>query len=110
MALYKCTVCNYIEEADELTGRCIKCNAPVEKFTELSEDAVEKIYASDRTNDINMEIITLCAKIVDLCDEGIELNLDPACVKGFTLANDSAWQIKQVLKAEIENHIGKGKW
>ncbi len=108
--LFKCSVCNYIHEGDEAPDVCPKCGAPKEKFVELDKEAVDKIYASDRTNDIHMEIIALTTTIQELALEGIELDLDPACVKVFKNALDESWVIKQRSKAEIEGHVGKGKW
>lgn len=108
--LFKCTVCNYIHEGDEAPDVCPKCGAPKEKFNELEEETVNKVYTSDRTNDIHMEIISLASKIQKLALEGIEINLDPPCVKLFQNALDEAWIIKQRSKAEIEGHVGKGKW
>ncbi len=108
--LFKCTVCGYIHEGEEATDFCPKCGAPKEKFVELDKEAADKIYASDRTNDIHMEIITLASKIQQLALEGIEINLDPPCVALFKNALDEAWVIKQRSKAEIAVHVGKGKW
>ena len=110
MKLWKCEVCGYICEGDEAPDKCPKCGAPKEKFTLLDEEAANKIIASDRTNDIHMEIIDLAAAIVDLAEEGIELDLDPACVKLFNQAVDEAWVIKQRSKAELAGHMAKGKW
>ena len=108
--LFKCTVCGYIHEGEEAPDFCPKCGAPKEKFVELDKEAADKIYASDRTNDIHMEIIALASKIQQLALEGIEINLDPPCVALFKNALDEAWVIKQRSKAEIAGHVGKGKW
>jgi len=89
---------------------CPKCGAPAEKFVKLTEEEEKKVLASDRTNDIHMEITALAMKIVALAEEGIKINLDPPCVSLFTKAKDEAWIIKQRSKAEIAGHIGKGKW
>ncbi len=110
MKLWKCEVCGYISEGEEAPDKCPKCGAPKEKFTLLDEEAADKIFNSDRTNDIHMEIINLAAAIIDLAEEGIELDLDPACVKAFTNASDEAWVIKQRCKAELAGHMAKGKW
>lgn len=48
--------------------------------------------------------------IEELADEGEELDLDPPCVDIFKKAQDMAWQLKQMCKAEIAGHVGKGKW
>jgi rubredoxin len=108
--LYKCSVCGYIHEGEEAPESCQKCGAPKDKFIELSAEDTEKIYKSDRTNDIHMELITLAGRIAELCKEGIMINLDPLCVSTFEKAKNEAWVIKQRSKAEIEGHMKKGKW
>ena len=108
--LFKCTVCSFIHEGENAPEICPKCGQGQEKFVELSAEEVGKVYASERTNDIHMEIITLTAEIVKLSKEGIALNLDPACVSGFTAAKNESYIMKQRSKAEIENHFKKGKW
>ncbi len=108
--LWKCTVCGMIVEGDDAPTKCPKCGAPKEKFTKLSKEEEDKIYTSERTNDIHMEMIHLCDKIVNLCKEGIDLKLDPPCVDVFSKAKDEIYIIKQRAKAEISGHISKGKW
>ncbi|CUH94730.1 hypothetical protein P22_0796 [Propionispora sp. 2/2-37] len=108
--LFKCTVCNFIWEGENPPAVCPKCGQPHEKFAELTSENADKVYKSERTNDIHAEIITLIDRIIALSREGIELDLDPACVSGFKQAISEGYIIKQRAKAEIENHIGKGKW
>lgn len=110
MKLWKCEVCGYICESAEAPDKCSKCAAPKEKFTLLDEEATNKVLTSDRTNDIHMDIINMAGAIIDLAEEGIELNLDPACVQVFTNAVNEAWVIKQRSKAELAGHMAKGKW
>lgn len=109
-SLFKCQVCGYVHEGEAAPVQCPKCGAPQEKFARLDDEAAGKIYASDRTNDIHMEIIALMSRIVELCKEGIELNLDPPCVSAFGKAKDEAWVIKQRSKAELIGHMSKGKF
>ena len=108
--LFKCAVCGYIHEGIEAPEVCPKCNLGKEKFVELTSEEAEKIYSSDRTNDIHAEIIVLASKIAKLAQEGIEINLDPKCVKGFEKAKNEAWTIKQRCKAELAGHMTNGKW
>lgn len=108
--LWKCSACGFVYEGKEAPENCSKCEAPKEKFSLLSEEDAKKIYVSDRTNDIHMEIVTLAMRIEALAKEGIELNLDPPCVQLSNKAKDEAWIIKQRSKAEIEAHLSKGKW
>jgi rubredoxin len=108
--LFKCKVCGYVHEGTDAPDMCPKCGAPKEQFVELSNEESGKIYASDRTNDIHMEIIALMGKVAVLCEEGIKINLDPPCVACFEKAKNESWVIKQRAKAEIAGHITKGKW
>lgn len=110
MKLFKCTVCGYTYEAEEAQETCLKCGAPKDKHEELSEEDAKKIYASDETNDLHMELVNLASTISDLCEAGIEINLDPGCVGVFEKAHQMAWNIKQLAKAEMETHMKKGKW
>ncbi len=109
MKLFKCSVCGYVHQGDA-PDNCPKCNATKDKFVELSAEDADKIYKSDRTNDIHMEIIKLCMKIAELSEEGIKINLDPGCVSSFQKAKYDAWVLKQIAKAELATHMGKGKW
>lgn len=108
--LFKCTICGYVSEGEAAPEKCPKCGQGADKFEELSEEAAEKIYRSDRTNAIHIEIITLAEKIIALSQEGIEDNLDPKCVGAFNHAKNEAWMIKQRSKTELAGHIGLGKW
>lgn len=108
--LWKCSVCGYTYEGGDAPESCPKCGAPREKFNLLTDEEAEKIFKSDRTNDIHMEIISLAGKIIALCEEGIKINLDPPCVSSFEKAKNELWVIKQRAKAELEGHMKKGKW
>lgn len=108
--LFKCSVCGYVHQGEDAPDICPKCGMPKDKFVELSAEDAEKIYKSDRTNDIHMELIVMADKIVKLCKEGIDINLDPPCVSAFEKARNEAWVVKQRSKAELEGHMKKGKW
>ncbi len=108
--LWKCSVCGYVYQGEDAPDACPKCGAPKDKFVELTAEEAEKIFKSDRTNDIHMEIVTLAGRIRELAQEGIELDLDPACVALFKNAVQESWVIKQRSKAEIETHMKRGKW
>lgn len=108
--LFKCSVCRFVYEGEEAPEFCPKCGAPREKFEELTEEQANKIYSSDRTNDIHMEIVQLAMRIIELAKEGIEIDLDPPCVDLFKKAIKEAWIIKQRSKAELEGHMTKGKF
>lgn len=108
--LWKCSVCGFIHEGNDAPENCPKCGNPKDKYAVMSEEDAKKVFSSDRTNDIHMEIIKLAMRIKELANEGIKINLDPTCVAAFKQAHDEAWIIKQRSKAEIAGHVGKGKW
>jgi len=108
--MVKCQVCGLVFEADHLGESCPKCNAPKEKFTELTVEEAEKSLRSTFTNQLHMKMITLCKEIDDLADLGIEDALDPACVKLFSKAKKEALLITQMARAELAGHMNKGKW
>jgi hypothetical protein len=49
-------------------------------------------------------------KLVKVCDEGIELNLDPGCVATFMKGREQCETLKNISKAEIATHVVKNKW
>lgn len=108
--LFKCGVCGFICEGEYAPEKCPKCGAPKEKFVELSSEEADKVYKSDRTNDIHLEIIALADRIAKLSIEGIKINLDPTCLTAFEKSKNDAWTIKQISKAELAGHMNKGKW
>jgi rubredoxin len=108
--LWKCSVCGFVHEGADAPDVCPKCGALKDKFVEMSQEDIEKVYKSDRTNDIHMKIINLSMEIAVLSEEGITLKLDPACVTVFEKAKQEAWVIKQRSKAELAGHMSKGKW
>lgn len=110
MKLFRCEVCGYIYESEEAIDVCPKCNAPKEKHTMLSEEEAAKVYNSDETNDIHMELVNMAMAMVNLAERGVEIDLDPTCVKVFEKTIAAAWEIKGMCKAELQGHMKKGKW
>lgn len=108
--LWKCSVCGLISEGESAPEKCPKCNVPSEKFVALSEEAAAKVYGADKTNDILMHIDKSAASLIELCNEGLEIGLDPGCIASFKGALSRAWEIKQLAKAEIAIHVAKEKF
>lgn len=55
-----------------------------------------------------MRLDALSAEILEVAKEGLDIKLDPTCVKTFECATHSAWVMKQMAKSEIESHVKKG--
>lgn len=110
MKLWKCGVCGYVHDGDEAPEACPKCGAPREKFAELDEAASGLVKKSRKTNEVHMKVASKLSKVVGLCDAGIDENLDPACVDLLTKTRKHAVESIQMVKAEIEAHMNKGKW
>ncbi len=110
MILWKCQVCGYIAEGDQAPLQCPKCGVSQDRFAAVSEEDSAKIYRSDKTNDLHMQLIRLAMKMDAIAKAGIEDNLDPGCVHVFEVAKAHAWEIKQMAKAELAGHIAKGKY
>lgn len=110
MKLFKCTVCGFVYEAEEAIDVCPKCGAPKDKHVQLTEEEASKVYDSDETNDLHMELVNLASAMIELSERGIEIDLDPTCVKVFEKTIAAAWEIKGMAKAELQGHMNKGKW
>lgn len=108
--MWKCSSCNYVWEGEEPPEKCPKCGAAREKFVELDAKAAELVERSRFTNGLHMQLYTLMEQVVDVCEDGIDDNLDPACVRIFKRAQDHAEFTQQAIKAEIQGHSNKGKW
>lgn len=108
--MWKCGVCGYIHNGEEAPEKCPKCGAPKEKFVQLTEEQAALITKSLRTNDLHMHFSHLMDKIVAICEEGIELNLDPGCVSLFKKGKEECEVLKNICKAEMATHVAKNKW
>ncbi len=107
---WKCSVCNFIFEGEEPPEKCPRCGAPKEKFKKLSEEAAQLVDRSRFTNSLHQALHDVLDSVYDLAEAGIEDNLDPACLAIFMKAKEEAQLLQQFIRAEIEVHVGKGKW
>lgn len=108
--MWKCSVCGYIHQGAEAPEKCPKCGATADKFVKLTEEQEALVAKSIRTNDLHMELCYLMDKVTKISDEGIAIDLDPGCVITFKKAKEEAAIIKNIAKAEMATHVGKGKW
>ncbi|TDA70107.1 MAG: rubredoxin [Clostridia bacterium] len=107
---WRCQVCGYVHDGEEAPEKCPKCGAGKDRFAQVAADEAGLIDRSRRTNDLHLQLSALLDKVATAAQEGIDDNLDPGCVNVFKKAAVAATEIKQMIKAEIQTHISKGKW
>lgn len=110
MKIWKCGICGYLHDGEEAPENCPKCGAPRDKFENLSQEAVELVNKSRRTNDIHLEVAVLLDRVFALSQEGSDINLDPGCKAIFEKAKAASHTLRQQIKAEVQTHMNKGKW
>jgi len=106
---WKC-VCGYIHDGDVPPTKCPKCGAPSEKFTLLDNAAAQLVERSRRTNALHCRLVDLSRKIERVCKDGIEDNLDPACVAVFRRSLEHSYEMMKMAMTEMQGHTTKGKW
>ena len=110
MGKLKCSVCNYVLDGEVAPDKCPRCGASQDKFVKLAEDKAQLVDRARCAHQLHMGLITALDQAHSIAEMGIRDNLDPACVAIFTRARNEAVLLGQFIKAEIESHIGKGKW
>jgi len=108
--MWQCSVCGYVWDGEEAPEKCPKCGAVKEKFAKVEDKAMELIERSRFTNSLHMALYSILEQVADVAEDGIDDNLDPACVKIFKKALEQAEILQQSIKAELQGHMKKGKW
>jgi predicted nucleic acid-binding Zn-ribbon protein len=108
--MWKCGVCGYVWDGEEMPDACPKCGSAKEKYVELNDKAMELVERSRFTNSLHMSLFALLDQVMDLAEDGVDDNLDPSCVKIFNQAAAQAEILQQSIKAELQSHMNKGKW
>lgn len=110
MILWRCTVCGFIHDGENPPEKCPKCGAPAEKFEKLPEEKVSLVERSRYSNLLHARLLVLADEMTAVAEKGIQDNLDPGCLDVFKKAKAAAHTIGQMVKAEIQSHMNKGKW
>lgn len=108
--MWRCGSCGYIWDGDEPPAACPKCGSAMERFAALEEKAVDLVERSRFTNNLHMALFATLEQVMEIAEDGVDDNLDPACVKIFERALEQAELLQQSIKAEIQGHVNKGKW
>lgn len=110
MDMWRCTVCGFVHDGADAPERCPKCGAPKNKFEKIEKEAAELIERSRFTNDLHMKLTAVLKKAEEISEAGIEDNLDPGCLAIFTKTKKRSAELRQMIKAELQTHMNKGKW
>ncbi len=108
--MWRCNVCNYVWDADEAPPICPHCEATTAKFGRMSDKAVDEIERSRYANSLLLQLHLLMEQAIEVAEDGIDDNLDPRCAAIFEETLAAAENIQQRVKAEVQAHIGKGRW
>ncbi len=108
--MWRCTVCNFTLDSEDMPDNCPKCGAPKEKFIVLEDAQAGMLRRAQLSNQLHMELAALMDKAIKVAKQGEEDNLDPGCLKVFKTAIEQCGIINQMVKAEIMTHVNKNKW
>jgi len=108
--MFKCSVCGYIHDGTEAPAKCPKCGSDKEKFEKVPDEAQAVIEKARFTNDLHVHMLTVLQEIEVLSHDGIQADLDPACVAIFQKCKTFADETARAVKAELAGHIKKEKW
>lgn len=108
--MFRCKVCFYIHEGDEVPDICPKCGAPKEQFEALSESQASLIARARSSNDLLINILMILQDLQKLSVEGKKENLEPNCLHLFKRIEECTILFKRMILAEIQSHVLKNKW
>lgn len=108
--MWRCTVCGFIYDGEEAPQTCPRCGSPKEKFERVELEKATLITRSRLSNYLHQKIYTLLEEVKEAAARGVSDDLDPTCVKIFKEAERRSHLLQQMIKAEIQGHINKGKW
>ncbi len=103
-------LCGYVHEGETAPEVCPKCKWEQRNLKNSARKMLKKYTVLIVPMPFTWKLFTLAEKMIALCKEGIEDNLDPKCVSAFTQAKDEAWVIKQRCKTELAGHMKLGKY
>lgn len=107
--MWKCGSCNFIWLGDKAPEVCPRCGAK-NSYSEVPADKAKLAERSALTNCLHQELTAILEKARKIAQKGVDDNLDPGCLKIFKESVAFAEEMKRKILAEIEVHVGKGKW
>ena len=110
MKMWRCDVCGYLHEGDEAPEVCVKCGAPREKFVLLDEEEAEMMHDAVRTREQYQRIFALLTEVLEVAQEGIELDMDEGCNRIFNQTKEEVSGVHQMIKDELAGYAQHCVW
>lgn len=108
--MWRCEVCGYLQEGSEPPEYCVKCGAPREKFALLDEEETEMMRDAIRTREKYERIFVLLSEVLDVAEQGIELDLDDGCNRIFNQTKEQVTGVHKMIKDELAGHAQQCVW
>ncbi len=110
MPMWRCEVCGYLHEGDEPPDICPKCGAPREKFQLLDEEEAEMMREALDTKEKHAQIQKKLEEIIQIAQEGLDLDLDDGCNQIFAHTKTNAEELYQMIQNELSGHAHQCIW
>ena len=110
MRMWRCEVCGYLHQGEEPPDFCPKCNAPKEKFELLDEEEAEMMREALDTKEKYAQIQQRLDEIVQIAQEGIDLDLDDGCNQIFARTKEQVSEVHKMIRDELSGHAHQCIW
>jgi len=110
MKKWRCDLCGYLHNGDELPNNCPKCSVPKDRFFLLDEEETEMMEDAIETKEKYVQILARLDEVMLLAQEGIELDLDDGCNMIFQKAKEEIAGIHKMIKDELAGHAQQCVW
>ncbi len=108
--MWRCRTCDLVWDGESPPSECPKCSAKEGRFLRLEPTAADRIERARFTNALLMQLSLLLEQVMDVAEDGLDEDLDRACVSIFEQAVVTAEPLQQAIKAEIEAHVKQQQW
>jgi hypothetical protein len=108
--MWRCRDCGLVWDGESAPSECPKCNAKEGRFARLEPGVADQIERARFTNGLLMQLYLLLEQVMDVAEDGVDEDLDRACVAIFEEAMLVAEPLQQAIKAEMEAHVQQRKW
>lgn len=108
--MWRCGGCNLVWDDEAPPAVCPQCEARQKRFVLLDPAAASRIEEARFGNSLLMQLHLLLEQVQDVAEDGLDEELDPGCARVFGEAALAAERLQPMIKAEIQAHVGQGRW